>query len=370
MPDITEETIRELAAFKGEAPVTSVYLDVDGRRLLHQQHIEQELDSILKPARVRANGHSPGVSQDLDRIEAFVHGGFERSNTRGLAIFSCATPEFWRVVPLPTPVRSRVVVNNQAAIGELKAVVEQSSPLGVLLVDRQRARMFVFALGELVEQTEHFDELPRDVDARARAERSDHANYAADRVDQHLHRAAQLAFDTLQQVGFDHFATNAPDEFTPKLRELFHPYLRDRFCGRIAVQPSATTEEIRRAAMDVAERVEHEREAAVVQQMIAGVPTGGAVEGLIDTLSALNDHRVDTLVVSRGYEQVGWHCHDCDRVAAKGRACQLCGNEMAEVHDVVEEAIETCMARSGKVEMVDANPDLDVHGRIGALLRY
>ena len=50
LPDITEDTIRDLATFKGKEPVTTCFLDVDGRRLLLQHQIEQELESVLHPA--------------------------------------------------------------------------------------------------------------------------------------------------------------------------------------------------------------------------------------------------------------------------------------------------------------------------------
>ncbi len=56
MPVITEDAIRELATFKGAAPVTSCYLDVDGRRLLRQQDIEHELDTVLRGARGATTG--------------------------------------------------------------------------------------------------------------------------------------------------------------------------------------------------------------------------------------------------------------------------------------------------------------------------
>jgi hypothetical protein len=43
---------------------------------------------------------------------------------------------------------------------------------------------------------------------------------------------------------------------------------------------------------------------------------------------------------------------------------------MARVDDVVEEAVEEALKQSCRVEIVVANPDLDVLGRIGALLRF
>ena len=43
---------------------------------------------------------------------------------------------------------------------------------------------------------------------------------------------------------------------------------------------------------------------------------------------------------------------------------------MTKVDDVVEEAIEEALAQDCRVEVCVGNADLDVLGRIGALLRF
>ncbi len=173
MPVITEDTIRDLAAFKSEGvPVTSCYLDVDGRRLRSHSDVEHELDVLLRNARTSANG-TASVHDDLARIESFVRGGFDRSNTRGLAIFSCSAQDLWKVIPLPVPVRSRVIINNVPAVGQLESVVQEYDRFGVLLVDRQRMRMFVFEMGELIDRSEQAAELARDYDTRGEKEWGD-----------------------------------------------------------------------------------------------------------------------------------------------------------------------------------------------------
>jgi hypothetical protein len=43
---------------------------------------------------------------------------------------------------------------------------------------------------------------------------------------------------------------------------------------------------------------------------------------------------------------------------------------MDQVDDVVEEAVEDALAQACKVEICVGNADLDVLGRIGALVRY
>ncbi len=371
MSVITEDTIRELAAFNGGGvPVTSCYLDVDGRRLPRHQDVEHELDGLLRPARTRANG-APSVHHDLRRIETYVRAGFDRSHTRGLAIFACSAHDLWQVVPLPVPVRSRVVINAVPAVGQLESVVQEYERFGVLLADKQRARMFVFELGELVDRSELFDELPRHYDHRGEKERGDHAGHVEALTLHHVRRAADVAFHVLQQHGFERLCLGGPDEIVSSLEPVLHPYLRERLCGRIAVHPGASVGEVRRAALDVEARQERAKEAALVARLRDAVGAGHrGVAGLAPVLSALAERRVERLLVSDGFAAPGWRCRPCGTLATLGRRCKLCGSEMKEIDDVVEEAVDEAMAQSCRVEVCVGNADLDVLGQVGALLRY
>ncbi len=106
MAVLTEAAIRELAGIRGEAaPITSCYLDVDGRRLIRHQDVEQELEATLRGAGASSNGHR-SVHQDLQRIQAYVRAGIDRKATRGIAFFACSASDLWEVIELPVPVRS------------------------------------------------------------------------------------------------------------------------------------------------------------------------------------------------------------------------------------------------------------------------
>jgi peptide subunit release factor 1 (eRF1) len=94
------------------------------------------------------------------------------------------------------------------------------------------------------------------------------------------------------------------------------------------------------------------------------------VAGLPATLTALGERRVDLLLVSAGYVTEGWRCGSCGVLAAVGPRCPVCSSAMEEADDVVEEAIQEALTQSCRVEVCEDNADLDVMGRIGALLRY
>jgi peptide subunit release factor 1 (eRF1) len=371
VPVIAEDVIRSLVGFRGErAPVTTCYLDVDGRRYVRHQDLEHEVNALLHEARGRANG-DVSVRRDLHRIEELVKGGIDRSRTRGLAIFACSAHDLWEVIALPVPVQNRVVINHMPAVGQLEAVLEESTALGVLLADKQRARMLVFELGDLVDHSELFDELPRDYDTRGDRDQGDVAHHLDALKHQHLRHAADVALAVFQSAAFHHLVVAGPDEITTELESLLHPYLRDRLFGRLHVSVSAGLDEIRSAAVEVEHKIERQKEAAVVARLREAVATGRrGVAGLGPVLAALGEHRAERMLVSQGYREAGWRCSPCGALALVGRTCGRCGAEMEALDDVVEEAIDEALSQSCRVEICVGNADLDVLGRVGALLRY
>jgi len=179
------------------------------------------------------------------------------------------------------------------------------------------------------------------------------------------------AFALHQEQGFDHLVLCGPDEITAELERDLHAYLRERIAGRMHLPVSAGIEEIRQAAEEVESGVERAREAAAVERLREAVGSGAAgVAGLHPVLDALVARRVDTLVVSEGFEAPGWRCPSCAWVGTLGRRCPLCATDMEQVDDVVEVAVEEALTQACRVSVCRDNADLDVMGRIGALLRY
>lgn len=370
MAVLTESDVRELAGFKGEdAPVTSLYLDVDGSHHIRRQDLLHEIDRLVKPIQ-RAHGDTPSVLRDLKRMEEHVRGGIDRSHVRGLALFSCSAHDFWRVVELPVAVRSQIVVNHTPAVRQLESIVDEYERFVVLLADKQRTRMMVYELGELVDYDEDFEELERPDDDGHKTRKGATDPLAA-RAHSHLKHAAEMAFKALQADAFDRLIIGAPPEIANELESLLHPYLKERLVARCNIRSDASLEEVRQAALEVEADVERRGEAEMVAKLrdAVGADTRG-VAGLDDTLRALVERRVDVLLVSSGYAAPGWRCTGCGWIGRTGRTCRVCSTEMHEVDDVVEEAIEEALAQSCEVEVCVGNADLDVLGQIGALLRY
>ncbi|MHB1786830.1 MAG: baeRF10 domain-containing protein [Acidimicrobiales bacterium] len=370
---LSKEAIRSLAAFKGDGmPVVSLYLDVDGRRYSHPQQYQKQLAQLLRKvgASAKSNGSSGVPSEDLRRISDHVNADLDRSHTRGLALFSCASKGLWETFELPVPVRNHLMINQAPQVAQLEHLNQEHRCFGVLLVDRQWARMFVVELGQVAESREIFDELPRHEDDKGEWDRDHVHDHQAAAAQHHLRRAAELAFTTFQEHGFDHLILGAASEIASEVERELHSYLRERLASRVTIGINASLADVRQAVLKVEEQVERAMEANLVEGLRERLGTGTAVAGLAPVLEALADRRVSTLIVSHGYAAPGWRCSECRILAAVGRACPVCEGTMDEVEDVVEEAVDAALVLGSRIASCENSADLDVLGRIGALLRF
>ena len=369
---LNDDRIKALATAAPPAgPVVSLYLDVDGKRWPKYGDCEARAERLVREAveHATANGHA-GAVEDLRRVEAAVRGGVDRSTTRGLAVFA-AGGDFFHVFPLPVPVRDQLVVNKTPHLHQLEAIVATHERFAMLLTDRQRTRMFVFEFGQMVDRSESFDALPRHDDDAGGKDRRHDRHKLETAAHQHLKNAARVAFELFQSNPFDHLIVAAADDIAGELEADLHPYLRERIAARIHIPVQASDAEIRAAAVAVEDDIERKKEAALVDRLrdAAGAGNGG-VTGLAGVLSAVSDRRVDTLVVSAGFEEAGWSCGGCGLLAPRGPVCPSCNEAMTREDDVVERAIEQAMFQGAKVKVCVGNADLDVLGRIGALVRF
>ena len=375
---ISEDKVRALAAHRGSCVVTSCYLDVDGRRHPRHSDYETHLEHLVREAREKAVGFGPeavrSVTADIDRITGWVRGGFDRSHVKGLAFFACSADGYFEVVESPLPVSNDIVVNHTPHVRPLEAILQAYERFAVLLVDRQRARLFRFELGECTEQAEVFDAVPRGVDQAghpAQGSRAAKVQRHSDEVaHRHLKHAAEVTFAELQERPVDRVILGGPNEVVAELEGLLHPWIRERVADRLAIATTAGSDEVCQAARAVEAAVTRRTEAALVDRLRDAIGTGAGVGGLEATLAALVERRVDMLLVSDGYATEGWRCRSCRYLGPRGRKCPLCAQAMDLVDDVVEEAVEEALANKCRVQIVRENADLDVLGRIGAVLRF
>lgn len=99
---------------------------------------------------------------DADAIEKYFNYSYDWSG-RSVAVFSCAPADFFQAITLAVPVKDFIQIGSKAAVDQLEDLLEDYSNMGVILVDKQGARLFHFHLGELVEQEGYLGDLVKHV---------------------------------------------------------------------------------------------------------------------------------------------------------------------------------------------------------------
>lgn len=365
--------IRKLTDWTPDHPVTSLYLDVDGRRHPSRNGYIVRMRDLLKGVGLDRwdREQRRSVGEDLEAIRRFVEEDLDRRGLGGVAVFSSSRSGLWEEVPVALPFRDRIHVGSRPLLIPLEGMLERFETFAVLVADRERARLLYVRQGQVEERGEIHDDVPGRHDqggwSQARYQR-----HIEDHVHRHLKRAARGVLRASERRPFDHIILAGAEELVAELGRELHDYVSRRVLDRIALPISVSAEEVRRRVLAIEAELEARREAEALRRLTteARSETGRAVSGLPDTLGALEAGRVETLVVAADLRAEGRRCPRCGHLSVGEARCAACGVATMTADHLVEEVVELAVRQNRKVETVGGSQELDALGGVGALLRF
>jgi peptide chain release factor subunit 1 len=372
---ITRSRLRRLAdVHPDRGRVLSVFLNLDPSESPTPAARSSAITSIMTEAahRIEQAGeldHEEKVAlrADVERVREVLQGDIAGDGTRAVAVYACQPASLLEVLSLSRPLPSRVVLDRTPYVEPLvqHGLAERWC---VLLSTRRLARLFV-GDGDALEETDRIED---DVHRRHDQGGWSQSNYqrSVDKeVEDHVARTARVAFELYKQRGFDRLLVGAPEELVNDLEAKLHPYLRERLTGRVSCEiEHASVEQVRTCAVEkIAEHVRR-REREALDRLAERVGRGGrGAAGIAAVLDALNQGRVETLLVAPGLSAPGV----CDPATGVLYATpEDAPGPVEPVEDIVEKAIEKALERSAEVIGVRHHEDLGPLGGIGAVLRY
>jgi peptide chain release factor subunit 1 len=364
------EQLRELAHTHGDPVVTSLYIDIDGRRDPRRAMVEGRFEHLARTARRQAEAvdseTARAVEEDLERIHRWLT-GLDRSSLRGVAVFSNTRDDFFAALPLRRAVEDEVTIGPSPRLVQLAGIVADDPRLLIVLVDHQRARCFRYELGALTERGSRFHEKPRAVDADIEIGGFDRKH--ADELLHHLRDAVSMITDDLRDWRPDQLIVGGPDEAVSSLVRLLPEDLA-RSWGRVQLRVTATTDEISRVAETIGSAVMRTTEDALLDVLVSRAATDRSVTGMGDTLAALGETRVDTLVIGRHLTSHGSRCMSCGRLDfAHTVRCVRCGGETIDVTDLAAAVTDLAIEQGADVRLCDDDALVPIGG-IGATTRF
>lgn len=374
------ETARRLVAHRAGHLVTSLYLDLDPERFATDRARSTQVTSLLDEA-AREVEHDTGldhddlisVREDLERLREYLLLGDPPVQGAGaLAVFCSTSDELFETVKLPRPVPGRVVIDQRPYVEPLLEAVEQRIWC-VVLVSRRIVRVFAGPPHELEERQNEEDDVHGQHDqggwSQARYQRSIEKD-----VDDHLRRGADLVVGAWRAGRFDRIALGGPIEIVPRFEAMLPEEVRPSLApGRVEVDVSTATEdEIRRAVSQLVQEDQKRLERQALDKLAEGIGSGGrAAGGPEATLEALNERRVEKLLLDPAFDRPAVRCRSCGLLLLEGSgACPADGGELEPVEHLREAVAEAALGQDARIMVIRQYPDLGPFQGIAALLRF
>lgn len=346
----------------------------EGRTKDGGQALRRRLEETLRRERERIERldvpHS--ARQDLLRDWELVHdlalAAVGDRYSLGLACFVASARGYSRMLRLAWPVRERAFFEDRFVLWPLLQILDQSDRYAVCLTDKDEARVFLYDLGQIEEVNEVIDEIPGRVRFPDPYRELEYLRKIREHTHHHFDRVAEGLLRLLRTEPFEHLIIGGLWERLPDFESRLHRYLRERVVARWDIDVHTPTPQI----LDRARREEEqllERQAQDTWKAIQDeLPSRGAL-GLGETLAALWQRRVQTLLEEPDMCRPGFRCSRCGRLNSTADPCVECGGMMGGVPDLYEEAVVDAIEQDAHVRYW-RNPALEDVESMAAYRRF
>jgi peptide chain release factor subunit 1 len=370
---VSRHDVERLAQLRSDHGILSAYIKLDPQLAYDRRQAEAKFKGAsTRFARGAGRRWRPVLEREKDRVLEHLRG--VQPNGRSIVIFSCRPDNIWEAIQLDVMVPTWVTVDTSTHTSILARVLDEYPRLAVAMLDGDNARIYLEEQRRDTRMAEIKSDIPgrHDQGGWSQARYQRHIDFHGA---QHRKKVAEELQELYYSRPFDRLITVGVEQASKELEEMLPEPVARRVIGRLPANfKQESDDEILERVSRLREEDERTSEAAMVQQVIESADAGGhGAVGLDETLRAVFEGRVDTLVVAEGVAAEGAACPNCGYFAAERfQNCPACNRPSEPLQDVVEHAVERVYLASGHVDMVfgQAREQLLSRGGVGALLRY
>jgi peptide chain release factor subunit 1 len=355
-------------------PVISLYLDAR----VNEQGKRQFMPFVRKQLTERAKTYETNsveresFEKDAERITAYLEDEINKTSS-GLAIFACAAADdFFEVGEFEAPFeRDRLFVSDRPHVYPLARVADQYRRYAVVLADTNRARIFVFAAGQAVNE----ESIENVKTKRTRVGGWSQARYQRHEENYHLHHVKEVV-DMLDRIVREEEVEQvilAGDETAviPLLREQLPKALEEKVIDAVNLGIDTPEHELLEESLNVFQRHDSLTDMEKVERLLNEYRGDNlAVAGVPDTLAALSNGQVEEILIVSSADNLHY---DEEEVRKVLELYDTDGTLPPEINRriVADELVRRAnLLSSARVTFIEDDTRLQQVGGVGALLRY
>jgi peptide subunit release factor 1 (eRF1) len=375
---ISYNDIRQLQHYPSgpDSCILSLYVNTDQSNAvnLNRGFITQVENLFRRMVEDKNSNHRERLDAECKRALAFLNDYSAKG--KGLVIFSDSKQDLWWQRDLQVEVPTDGRWSQMPWVRPLLELLEDHDTFGVVLTDKQRARVLTVDATGMEQHAEILSDVPNKhattgtdhIMSQTQMQR-DHTEH----VKAHVHRVIDELTNVVDRLSLSRIIIGGPVEATSVLANELPKRLQQMIIGTIAAPIDANYERLSNELRKVQQQSEHEDEARIVESLITAAMKGDrAVLGIGDTLSAIQQQRVYRLIVARDYHIEGKECNSCHVLVVDGDAqCSFCGGDLQPAPDLINRASHRVIEQAGKVQIVSgAAADKLAGTGVGAVLRF
>ncbi|MDK2975735.1 MAG: peptide chain release factor subunit 1 [Candidatus Marinimicrobia bacterium] len=368
--------IQSLQTLKTEGnPVTTVYLDVSTSQKLRNADIV--VNNMFKQKKDKtfyknlSDQEKMSVEKDVEGIIKFLKNqlGEER---RSLMMISSNRAYVWRVIHLGFPVENMMVIQDRPYLRPFLEGISHERNYAIVLVDQGKAKILMNHLGNKEELFNVVNLLPEDANEGGFGGMEERKNerHREEVVAKHFKNvAAQL--DTLdQKYHFDWILLGGLRESMSDFANYLKSGLKDKIAREIPVDPNLSMDKVFQLVDKEIPgcRIDFEKD---ILNMFANEfhKNHKGVAGIHQTEEALQQGRVDMLMIQEGFQTKGRVCKWCLYMTTEEEdVCPNCGHPMERTLDITDELIHMALDTGAKIEFISS--EMGEFSPVCGLLRY
>jgi hypothetical protein len=352
----------------------SLYLDLrpdhTGKKM-YPVFLKNRLPELLDVLPAHSAVHS-FLEKDLKTIHKYLEENLNPA-WKGIALFVSSYENLLICIPMFVPPENKVDLASTPYLFSLIQHAELYQNYAIMVADPRQARLFLVALGYPEKQTT----LSWKDERTARSERMGWSlprfrRHQAEHMKQRTKEISENLEKLTNAAKTDYLFAVAEEEVLSELKKHLSPSFRNKLFPLPSVKSHDPDHKIFTAAFDAVQSIAKERAETLAKRILEEAePVGQATVGPEPTLSALQSHQIEQLVMDAKFAAEGWACQGCLRLGIGGLPsnCPICGKEIRPAN-LREEIIFKAKRQGLELSFTKNFSPLIRAGGIAARLKY
>jgi peptide chain release factor subunit 1 len=286
---------------------------------------------------------------------------------RGRVVFASGAESFLNIYRLSLEFDPLVVWDNSPFLLPLARLRDDYEDYALLLIDSREAKLFLVR-SDMMEEKDNIS-----IDLINKHKKGGWSQMRFSRLRKEAIKSFinQVAEDlrALEDQKIRGLVVAGPGEAKYQLVEVIPTNLRNKLLGIIDISMDISPRNLMKLGDQVAQEsdnVQGKKKVLMLKDAILkGLP---ASYGLMEVKHALEEGRVNYLLIRKDFHLPGMICKKCRIIHETHENCPTCGEEMAALR--LEELLEIAQNTGTYVEFVEKDEFLESIGGLGAILRY